>query len=95
MYSDRQLSFGADKQNSLTQQCRDCEYLFACNGECPKNRFIRTVTGEPGLNYLCKGYYQFFDHVAPYMDFMKKELMNQRPPANVMEWIRRGKPQIV
>ena len=42
--------------------------------------------GEPGLNYLCKGYYQFFDHVAPYMDFMKKEYLAERAPANVMEW---------
>ena len=46
--------------------------------------------GEPGLNYLCKGYYQFFKHVAPYMDFMKNELMNQRPPANIMEALKNG-----
>ena len=44
--------------------------------------------GEPGLNYLCKGYKKFFKHVAPYMDFMKKELLNQRPPANVMDWAK-------
>ena len=44
--------------------------------------------GELGLNYLCKGYYQFFDHVAPYMDFMKKEYLAERAPANVMEWAR-------
>ena len=43
--------------------------------------------GHYGLNYLCKGYYQFFQHAAPYMDFMKKELEQQRPPANVMHQI--------
>lgn len=89
MYSQRQLAFGADKHDKLPSQCKKCEYLFACNGECPKNRFLHTATGEPGLNYLCKGYKKFFHHVAPYMDFMKKELLNQRPPANVMEWAKK------
>lgn len=84
MNSERQLKFGRDKRASLPSQCRECRYLFACNGECPKNRFAFTSQGEPGLNYLCEGYYRFFDHVAPYMDFMKKELLAGRPPANVM-----------
>ena len=66
------------------------EFLFACNGECPKNRFARTADGEPGLNYLCKGYHQFFQHVAPYMDYMKKELLAERAPANIMEAIKKG-----
>lgn len=90
MYSERQLKFGNDKFDRLPQQCRECEFLFACYGECPKNRFINDRYGNPGLNYLCKGYYQFFSHVAPYMDFMKQELMNKRPPANVMEWVKSG-----
>ena len=47
--------------------------------QCPKNRFARTADGEPGLNYLCAGYHKFFSHAAPYMDFMKNELMNRRP----------------
>ena len=85
MYSERQQRFGAMKRDGLPTQCRECEYLFACNGECPKNRFCRTATGEPGLNYLCAGYRRFFAHVAPYMDFMKRELQAQRPPANVMQ----------
>lgn len=86
MYSDEQLKFGNDKFDSLPKQCRDCDFLFACYGECPKNRFIKDKYGNDGLNYLCQGYYQFFSHVAPYMDFMKKELQAQRPPANVMQW---------
>lgn len=57
----------------------------------PQNRFAHTASGEPGLNYLCAGYRKFFKHAAPYMDFMKQELLNQCPPANIMEAIREGK----
>lgn len=89
MRSTRQSAFGDAKLRSLPSQCRECRYLFACNGECPRNRFAYTRTGEPGLNYLCKGYYKFFDHAAPYMDFMRNELSHRRPPSNVMEWARR------
>jgi uncharacterized protein len=89
LYGERQQKFGAIKQNALPMQCKMCEFLFACNGECPKNRFCRTKEGEEGLNYLCKGYHTFFKHVAPYMDFMKEELMNQRPPANIMDAIKK------
>ena len=87
MYSDKQLKFGADKFNKLPTQCKECDVLFACNGECPKNRFSYDKNGEYGLNYLCEGYYKFFKHVEPYMDFMKKELLAKRPPANVMNWV--------
>lgn len=86
MFSERQQRFGADKRDRLPGQCRQCRYLFACNGECPKNRFATTAAGEPGLNYLCEGYRKYFDHVAPYMDFMANELKHQRPPANVMNF---------
>ena len=68
MYSKRQQEFGQMKLKSLPSQCLQCEYLFACNGECPKNRFAKTADGEPGLNYLCPGYRHFFRHVAPWMD---------------------------
>lgn len=84
MFCDRQQKFGNDKYDKLPRQCRNCKYLFACNGECPKNRFATTADGESGLNYLCSGYRKFFEHVAPYMDFMANELKNQRPAANVM-----------
>lgn len=88
MNSPQQQDFARIKQGWLPTQCRECEWLFACNGECPRNRFAHTATGEPHLNYLCQGYRQYFEHVAPYMDFMKQELMAQRPPSNVMEWIK-------
>ena len=84
MYSDKQAKFGNDKQDALPTQCKECQFLFVCNGECPKNRIIKTKSGEEGLNYLCKGYYKFFEHAAPYMDFMKKELLEKRPPANAI-----------
>lgn len=84
MQSPRQQAFGQSKFDSLPMQCLRCKYLFACNGECPKNRILHTAEGEPGLNYLCRGYYDFFNHVAPYMDFMSHELAHRRPAANVM-----------
>lgn len=91
MYSTKQLKFGNDKFDNLPKQCRECDFLFACYGECPKNRFVNDKYGNSGLNYLCQGYYKFFNHVATYMDFMKHELMSKRPPANVMEWVRTGR----
>lgn len=90
MFSTKQRRFGADKRRLLPDRCKQCRYLFACNGECPRNRFATTESGQPNLNYLCEGYYNFFEHVAPYMDFMKRELDNRRPPANIMEAIRDG-----
>ena len=86
MYSDQQKAFAALKERHLPRQCRECRFLFACHGECPRNRFCQDRYGTPGLNYLCEGYRKFFAHVAPYMDFMKQELEAQRPPANVMHW---------
>ena len=61
--SEKQLRFGQDKSASLPRYCRECPVLFACHGECPRNRFIDTPDGEPGLNYLCAGYRAFFTHI--------------------------------
>lgn len=87
MYSEKQREFAKLKHELLPQQCRECPVEFACHGECPKNRFTRDKYGNPGLNYLCKGYRQFFEHVKPYMDFMKGELDAKRPPSNVMNFV--------
>jgi uncharacterized protein len=86
--SEQQLRFGNDKLDTLPGYCRECDVRFACNGECPKHRFLHTPEGEPGLNYLCAGYKIFFHHIDPYMKFMAAELEAERPPANVMDWIR-------
>lgn len=58
-----QERFGTNKERTLPDACRQCEYEFACFGECPKNRFIRTSEGEPGLNYLCSGWQRFWKHI--------------------------------
>lgn len=86
-------TFGQGKRTLLTRQCRECEYLMACHGECPKNRFARSADGEAGHNYLCAGYHHFFQHAAPYMDFMKYQLLHDAAPANVMAWIAQGLPE--
>lgn len=62
-YSKKQQEFGFAKSRNLTSQCQQCDYRFACHGECPKNRIISTKDGEPGLNYLCAGWHKFFSHI--------------------------------
>lgn len=81
-----QQNFGNSKASKLPAYCRSCDVRFACNGECPKHRFLRTPDGEPGLNCLCAAYKLFFRHVAPYMRFMANQLVSERPPAAVMHW---------
>jgi uncharacterized protein len=90
--SPRQRQFGRDKQDGLPGFCRKCRFLFACRGECPNNRFIRTPDDEPGLNYLCEGYQLFFDHIAEPMKFMVQELRAGRTPANVMKIMKEIPP---
>ncbi len=82
--SPKQRQFGEDKRDTLPRYCRECDVRFACNGECPKNRFIATPDGEPGLNYLCAGYKAFFQHIDEPMRFMANELKFDRAPSNVM-----------
>jgi uncharacterized protein len=72
--SRKQRKFGQDKLDTLPGYCRQCEVCFVCNGECPKNRFIKTPDGELGLNYLCAGYKEFFRHIDGPMRFMAHEL---------------------
>lgn len=88
LYGEKQQAFSRLKHTSLPRQCKECDMEFACHGECPKNRFEKDKYGEPGLNYLCQGFYQYYSHVAPYMDFMKRELLAQRPPANIMNVLK-------
>jgi len=83
--SPQQLKFGSDKFDSLPKFCRDCEVRFACNGECPKHRFIQTPDGEDGLNYLCPAYKKFFNHIDPAMRTMSHLLRSNQAPARIME----------
>ena len=86
---EKQRKFGRDKWESLPQYCRDCHYIFACNGECPKNRFIKTPDGEPGLNYLCVGYKTFFRHSDRYMRIMAKLLRKGQTCDGIMKILER------
>src|SRR5208283_4982238 len=76
--SEKQRAFGLEKLDNLPKYCRECEVRFACHGECPRNRFITTPDGEPGLNYLCAGYKQFFNHIDPAMKTMAALLRQGR-----------------
>jgi uncharacterized protein len=82
--SDAQRHFGLNKRDTLPQYCQECPVRFACHGECPKNRFIETPTGESGLNYLCAGYRAFFAHIDHPMKQMTALLRQGRAPADVM-----------
>jgi uncharacterized protein len=82
--SDKQRRFGQDKRDTLPQCCRNCEFLSICNGECPKNRFIETPDGEPGLNYLCAGYKAFFSCAQKPMRIMAELIRRGRPTAEIM-----------
>jgi uncharacterized protein len=75
--SRAQVQFGYAKGEALPQYCRACSYLSDCWGECPKNRILRTVTGEPGLNYLCRGFKRFFQHAIPEVDRIVGELRKE------------------
>ena len=88
LYGEQQREFSRLKHSSLPRQCKECDMEFACHGECPKNRFMKDKYGDSGLNYLCPGYYHYYQHVAPYMDYMKQELMSQRPPSNIMKVVQ-------
>jgi uncharacterized protein len=82
--SAQQIRFGVEKADTLPRYCRECDVRFACNGECPKHRFLTTPHGEPGLNYLCAGYKRFFRHIDPYMKLMARLVESGRPASEVM-----------
>jgi uncharacterized protein len=83
--SPQQIKFGQDKKNTLPRYCRECEVRFACHGECPKNRFIKTPDGEDGLNYLCAGYKAFFTHIDGTMKIMTGLLHRGRYADEIMQ----------
>ena len=80
-----QIQFGNDKKDKLPRQCKECDFLFACNGECPKNRFMKTEDGEDHLNYLCSGFQKFYHHIDEDMKFMVGELRANRAPSNIIK----------
>ncbi len=90
--SPEQRAFGNAKADTLPTYCRSCEVRFACNGECPKNRFTLTPDGEPGLNYLCAGYRAFFNHIDGPMRLMAERLRRGGHADEIMElWATAGR----
>lgn len=85
--SPRQAAFGNAKRDSLPSYCRRCEVRFACNGGCPKDRFLHTPDGEPGLHYLCAGYKAFFTHIDQPMRAMAQLNRQRRPASDVMDLV--------
>jgi uncharacterized protein len=83
--SEKQRRFGEAKFDALPQYCRKCPVLFACYGECPRNRFIETPTGEGGLNYLCEGYKAFFQHIDKRMRIMADLVRRGRYADEIMQ----------
>lgn len=88
VYSPKQEAFGKAKSAELPNYCKQCDYLFACHGECPKNRFAHTPDGDSGLNYLCPSYQKYFKHISQYMHAMAKLIANNQPAALIMEAIK-------
>lgn len=85
MQSRRQCAFGEAKHTSLPKFCLECPLLIACQGECPKRRFMQAPDGQPGLNYLCAGYKMFFEHAAPYFAAMSRLRRSGQPVSKIME----------
>jgi uncharacterized protein len=83
--SRKQFTFGKNKRDQLPETCRSCEVLFACNGGCPKNRFLLTSRGDLGLNYLCPAYKLFFTTVREPMNLMADLIRRREPPRKIMK----------
>jgi uncharacterized protein len=81
---DKQRAFGEAKRETLPGYCRECEFVFACNGECPKNRLLLSPDGEPGLNWLCEGLKYFFAHTDRRMKMLAALLGEGRKAADIM-----------
>lgn len=90
MYAEKQILFGGMKQRELAAECRECEWKFLCNGECPRNRFVASSDGSTNGNYLCRGYRRFWRHSAPTMRIMGEAVRAGRDAAEVMDRLRGG-----
>ena len=87
MASNLQRQFGHNKLDKLPQDCIRCDVRFACNGECPKHRFLRTNSGEPELNYLCSAYKRIFSHMDPYMKVMARMVSSGNEASLIMDYV--------
>lgn len=92
-----QRTFGKAKLETLPCYCQECEVRAMCNGECPKNRFLKTPDGEARLNYLCAGYKRFFTHCQPFVSevaaqWRQQTLKQQMPPERATDVRKSIKP---
>ncbi|MRR58638.1 MAG: anaerobic sulfatase maturase [Deltaproteobacteria bacterium] len=83
-----QSGFGVQKESALPKWCEKCEVLAACQGGCPKHRFMETFHSEPGFQYLCAGYKKFFRHIRKYLRVMAQLLENGLPASYVMQAVK-------
>ena len=84
--SPPQQAFGRAKLTSLPAYCQRCDVRFACNGGCPKDRFLTTPDGERGLHYLCAGYQRFFRHIDEPMRVMATLLRQGSDATGIRDW---------
>jgi uncharacterized protein len=82
-----QTEFGAQKEASLPGFCRECTVIRGCRGECRKHRFMTTPDGEPGLNYLCAGYKEYFTYISPYMKWISQIMKSGGDASQIMDLI--------
>ena len=85
-----QLEFGNSKRDALPAQCRVCVSRNVCNGGCPKDRFILSADGEPGLNYLCAGLQRFFAYSWPTMSLIMSRTRDGESPKKIMAEVYAG-----
>jgi uncharacterized protein len=83
--SEQAMAFGLAKRDTLTPDCRRCEYRPVCHGGCPKHRFAVSPSGHPGHNYLCAGYKHFFRHITREMEVMRDILAAGYPAESIMQ----------
>ncbi|MEX0495156.1 anaerobic sulfatase maturase [Raoultella terrigena] len=76
------IAFGQQKKTLLPEECRRCQALKFCHGDCPKHRL------SDGKSALCEGYHAFFSHSAPYMKIMRDLLKLHRSPVELMAMLR-------
>jgi uncharacterized protein len=91
--SDQQREFGRDKLDTLPRFCHECTVRFACHGECPKNRFLTTPDGAPGLNYLCAGYKSFFNHADRSLKILAQLIRRGLPATKIMDLLAQEEAQ--
>ena len=88
--SEEQLQFGLAKRDSLPSVCRTCDIRFACQGGCPKHRFLKTSDGKVGLNYYCRSMKQFMKHAGPCLQAMSRLIRSGRPASDIMVEMTKG-----